>query len=146
MFWNDLFQLVFAISSVFSMGDAVPTQAERIVLQETNAYRARSGLPPLTLDARLMKAARSHAATMANTRVMSHNFRGSTPAGRANYFGYLGGVRENIANGYGPEDVVGVAWMNSPPHRANLLSHSATIGVGMVWANNRWWACQVLGN
>lgn len=146
MIWMTLLQAVWGLVQAISLGSDLPTPEERIVLQETNLVRSQHGLPPLSFDVKLMRAARSHAATMAQVQVMSHKFRGNTPAGRAAYFGYQGPIRENIANGYGPDHVVTVAWMNSPPHRANILSPSANIGVGMVWAHGRWWACQVLGN
>ena len=128
------------------LADALPNEAERSVLIETNSYRKNSGLENLGFDLRLMRAARSHAANMGNLGVMSHNLQGSTPNSRAVWFGYAGGVRENVAHGYGPENVVGSAWMNSPPHRANILSGSQSIGIGMFWSRGRWWACQVFGN
>lgn len=137
--------LVMAILRLVSPDQERPTPAELQVLRETNAYRAEYGLEPVVLDPRLMRAARNHAWNMSERGVMSHNFRGSSPMGRAREQGFYGMVRENIAQGFGPESVVGVAWMNSPPHRANLLSPSTTMGVGMVWNRGRWWACQVLG-
>jgi uncharacterized protein YkwD len=146
MWMMNLCQMAWALACAVSVSDALPTEAERSVLYETYNQRSRSGLSPLGFDLRLMRAARSHAANMGNLGVMSHNLQGSTPGGRAAWFGYAGGVRENVAHGYGPENVVGTAWMNSPPHRANILSGTQNIGIGMVWARGRWWACQVFGN
>ncbi len=141
-----LCQMVWALACAFSVADALPNEAERLVLIETNNYRKSSGLENLGFDMRLMRAAKSHAANMGNLGVMSHNLQGSTPNSRAVWFGYAGGVRENVAYGFGPENVVGSAWMNSPPHRANILSDSQNIGIGMCWSRGRWWACQVFGN
>ena len=46
---------------------------------------------------------------------------------------------ENIAKGYKTPDAVVKGWMNSPGHRANILSSSFThIGVGYVENGNYW--------
>ena len=38
------------------------------------------------------------------------------------------------------------AWMNSPDHRANILSPSFTsVGIGLAWANGQVWATEDFG-
>jgi uncharacterized protein YkwD len=79
---------------------------------------------------------------MARHRFFSHNSPGGASfVDRIRSTGYLSGARswtvgENIAYGTGRRSTprsIGRAWMNSPPHRANILSSSyRAIGIGIV--------------
>ena len=62
---------------------------------------------------------------------------GSTFVTRVQATGYTAPVGENIAWGWRtPADVMN-AWMNSAPHKANILNCSArAIGVGLAYASN----------
>jgi uncharacterized protein YkwD len=92
-------------------GDAELTEVEQQMLEKTNAQRARYGLPPLRAVRRLIRTARSHAAWMTNNRALQHT---NQPVG------------ENIAMGQHTTDEAVHDWMNSPGHRANILSSSYT--------------------
>src|SRR5262245_35826559 len=92
-------------------GDAELTEVEQQMLENTNAQRARYGLPPLRAVRRLIQTARSHAAWMTNNRTLQHT---NQPVG------------ENIAMGQPTTDQAVHDWMNSPGHRANILSSSYT--------------------
>ncbi|MBN1530546.1 MAG: CAP domain-containing protein [Thermoleophilaceae bacterium] len=96
-----------------------------------NRERTRHGLPRLTVDAHLRKAARWHAADMVSRRYFAHiSLAGSKPSDRIRAAGYMNGVRrwfvgENLVWGAGPfsRPVDRVrALMHSPPHRRNMLS------------------------
>lgn len=88
---------------------------EATVIELTNAERSRHGLPPLTVDLRLMESARRHTAWMTNSRSMVHSNMA---------------VAENIAMGQSSGSEVLRSWMNSSGHRANILNPSHTrIGV-----------------
>lgn len=106
------------------------------VLELTNAERQRAGLPPLVLNPQLTDAAQSYSQVLAVSGCFEHTC-GPVPnfADRAAQAGYTGwnSLGENIAAGYTtPEDVV-KGWMNSPGHRANILSPKFTeMGVGLV--------------
>lgn len=114
----------------------------RATLCVLNAERARHRLRPLRLNRKLSAAARRHSRAMARGRFFSH----SSPGGasfldRIRATGYLAGARswavgENIAYGSGSRSsprAIGTAWMNSPPHRANILSSSfRQIGIGLA--------------
>ncbi len=103
----------------------------RAALCAINAVRAKYGLRPLRLDPRLTRAAEQHARDMVRRGYFSH----TAPGGRSFLArivksGYLRRARawtvgENIAWGLSaaarPSTTVEM-WMNSPPHRANLLS------------------------
>jgi uncharacterized protein YkwD len=96
---------------------------EKEVLELTNAERKAANLPPLTVNAKLLDAARAHAANMAKQEKMEHVLDGKTHADRTKAAGYASGfVGENIAwNAKTPKDTLS-AWMNSPGHKANILS------------------------
>lgn len=83
------------------------TETEQAMLDKTNAERTARGLVPLEIDPSLVESARQHANWMASMRTMRHT---SKPVG------------ENIAMGQNNSSEAVRTWMNSPPHRANILS------------------------
>ena len=95
--------------------------AERALLDEVNRVRGAHGLHPLRSNGSLARAARSHTRTMLTRQQFAH---GNTVA-RLRRFGVRGPlVGENLAWGSGryasPASIVRM-WLESPPHRANLL-------------------------
>ena len=114
----------------------------RATLCVLNAERARHNLRPLRLNRKLSAAARRHSRAMARKRFFSHTSPGGASfVDRIRRTGYLSGARswhigENIAYGSGSRSTprsIGTAWMNSPPHRANILSSSfRSIGIGIA--------------
>jgi uncharacterized protein YkwD len=112
------------------------TEDEQAVLDLTNAARAAAEkkLPPLKANPKLMEAARKHAANMAAQDKMEHVLDDKSPADRLKAAGYKYRVfGENIAWGAkGPKDVV-AGWMDSEPHRENILKPEYTeIGVAVA--------------
>jgi uncharacterized protein YkwD len=95
-----------------------------------NEERAAYGVGPVQPDASLRQAALSHSTEMVNLGYFEH----TSPAGvtfidRIEDTGYTRGARfwevgENLVWGTGPlstpQSLV-TSWMNSPPHRENLL-------------------------
>jgi uncharacterized protein YkwD len=104
--------------------DAVFTTA---VFDGVNARRQRAGLPPLSSDARLTRAASDYAVLMSETGWFSHTGPdGSSFVDRivAAGFPFTAQVGEVLAmgtNGWPAADVV-QAWMDSPPHREQLMN------------------------
>ncbi|MEI7780609.1 MAG: CAP domain-containing protein [Planctomycetota bacterium] len=95
--------------------------ADGSVISQTNAARARHGLPPLAVDSQLMNSARNHAQWMASNRNLSHGH----------------GVAENIAMGQASAGEAVRSWMNSSGHRANMLGSGYTrIGVAVAYSSN----------
>jgi uncharacterized protein YkwD len=93
--------------------DLHPIEAR--VVERTNSQRARFGLPPLSVDMRLVTSARKHAAWMTISRSLVHTTQS---------------VGENIAMGQSSSADVIQSWMNSSGHRANILNPRYTrIGV-----------------
>jgi uncharacterized protein YkwD len=114
----------------------------RATLCQLNAERARHGLRSLRLNRRLSTAAQRHSRAMARRHFFSHDsLNGSSFLDRIRSTGYLRGahswtVGENIAYGSGSLSTpraIGRAWMNSPGHRANILSSSFhAVGIGIA--------------
>jgi uncharacterized protein YkwD len=108
------------------------------IIDLTNHVRAENGAGPLTASPALMQAASLHSQDMARLDMMAHDIPGvplASLADRAAYVHYsyqlLG---ENIAFNQADAASVVAAWMNSPPHRENMLNPAFTdIGVGIAW-------------
>ncbi len=107
-----------------------------------NEQRAANGVVPVQPNASLREAALSHSTEMVSQGYFEH----TSPAGltfvdRIEATGYIRGTRlwevgENLVWGTGslstPQSLVS-SWMNSPPHRENLLrSRFREIGIAAV--------------
>ena len=107
--------------------------AEAQVFAELNADRAHAGLPPLALDARLSEVARAHSEDM-----RLHGFVGHVSPTTGSADDRLRRVHivpplvlENVGRAYSPREAER-GLMDSPGHRANILSSAASrVGVGV---------------
>jgi len=105
-----------------------PNDIEKRAFEQTNQVRIKNGLVPLRWDADVCRMARIHSESMSRQGYFSH----VTPEGlklrdRARVAGILqfSVLGENIAYNQGYEDPGTFAvqkWMESPKHRANILS------------------------
>jgi hypothetical protein len=97
-------------------------RSEHILLELANRERAARGLAPLKWSNNLAEAAHAHAILMASQNTLSHQFSGEAAlAERASGVGVrFSSLAENVAEGPSAE-AIHRQWMNSPPHRANLL-------------------------
>jgi hypothetical protein len=95
---------------------------EQTLVQLANRDRTARGLSPLKWSESLAEAAHQHAVRMAQQNALSHQFPGEAGlADRASRAGArFSSLAENIALGPSAEGIH-QQWMNSPPHRANLL-------------------------
>lgn len=115
----------------------------------TNQQRREAGLDPLRVSGDLMEAAESYAQTMAETDCFGHHC-GPVPdqVKRVEQAGYTewSHLGENVAVGPTTAKEVVEGWMNSPPHRDNILEPDFTeIGVGRATANGRTYWVQEFG-
>ena len=91
-----------------------------------NAARASAELAPLAGDPSLDRMAGAWAAAMASDDRLGHgNFAGRITSIYPNTAG-----GEDIAEGQPDASSVVAAWMESPPHRANILGDFDRMGVG----------------
>ncbi len=102
-----------------------------------NKARTAAGLRGFAWSRSLGRAATRHARDMARRGYFAHRRSGGpSPARRARAAGFRGrNVGEAIAYGCGslstPASIVR-SWMNSPPHRAILLSGRSRVGIGVT--------------
>jgi len=104
------------------------------MLVRNNNIRRRVGLMPHRMNAALASAAQDHANYMARTGQFSHYTNGG-PQGRANKYGFGGGVLENIATGGGIDNAF-VMWQNSGAHYASIVSRTTDAGFGYAVGPN----------
>jgi hypothetical protein len=107
------------------------------LLSDTNTSRAANGVASLSLNNQLNAAAQASADDMAARNYWSHNTPDGSPpwiwvANQGYSYQKLG---QNLATGFADEQSTTDGWMNSPPHRENLLDPSFT-QVGFGFANN----------
>lgn len=118
----------------------VDSAYENEVVSLINAERSKAGLSPLTKQSQLTAAARLHSQDMACNDFFSHTSPTTgSPFDRIAAQGYsYSWAGENIAAGYGSAAALVQGWMNSPGHKANILSENFTqIGVGYAyWAGS----------
>jgi uncharacterized protein YkwD len=110
------------------------TQAEQRLFELTNHDRVAAGLPALQWDERLAAVARAHSEEMRATKVVAHvSATTGSAADRVKAANIKTAVvLENVARAYGVGEAH-TGLMNSPGHRANLMSTAAThVGMGVV--------------
>lgn len=114
--------------------------AERVskVVALHNEARAKEKLNSLEVSPKLTKAAQRHADDMARRGEMSHKGSdGTMPADRIKAAGYnYRRSGENVAYGRWTTDRLMQGWMDSPPHKKNILGSYSQIGVACAIAED----------
>lgn len=114
------------------------------MLDSVNALRARAGVPPVALDARLNAAAATHSRDMAvQNRPWLFGSDGSSPVERAQRINFQGRLLgENISESYETELQTLGAWMAQPDTRTVILDPEARF-MGFAWYQEPnaklWW-------
>jgi hypothetical protein len=118
--------------------DARPLPADGALgVALTSRYRAENGLGPVTLDARLSRAAADQALAMARHDDLSHaiGWGNALPARLAAVDYDWEVTAENIGMGYRTLSAAFDGWVGSAGHRANLLKPGVTqVGFGAAEA------------
>jgi uncharacterized protein YkwD len=88
-----------------------------------NQVRSEAGLPPVVWDPALAAAARVHCQRMAAEGTIAHRFGGEPDVAEraANAGAHFSVIEENVAVGSNI-DHIHSGWMESPHHRANIMS------------------------
>ncbi len=112
--------LLLAFATPLLAADITPDS----VLAEMNAYRAKENRAPLRFNDRLMLAAGDRMRDMEELEYWSHD----APDGRSPFFWLTRRAYdfrfagENLATGFETVELLVEGWMESPGHRANILS------------------------
>ena len=104
------------------------------VIDCINKERQKACLPALIRNDLLMQTAHQHAEFMDKKQTLSHQgANGSSFDQRIHGVGYnFSTAAENIALGAVSATGVVQMWMESPPHRANILNNKVTeVGIGI---------------
>ncbi|NLB33736.1 MAG: hypothetical protein GX818_08260 [Tissierellia bacterium] len=112
---------------------------EQKVVELVNVERQKAGLSTLKMDSAISNVARAKSKDMAVNNYFAHQSPTYGSAGdMLRQFGISWSAwGENIASGQRTPEIVVNAWMNSPGHRANILSNNfSKIGVGYVTNSN----------
>ncbi|WP_443748105.1 CAP domain-containing protein [Asticcacaulis solisilvae] len=115
---------LLALIAVPVVASAQPIDGAGRVLQRVNAERAAHGCGPLKISDQLTMAAERESRDMATQHFFNHTEPdGTTPGKRVKDTGYIYQmVGENIVADTEDADDAVDAWMNSPGHRANILT------------------------
>ena len=116
----------------------------QILFQSANRDRAANGLPALAWDDALAKVAHQHSVRMAQQGTLSHQFPGETDlSARSKVAGaHFNSIGENVAQGRSAPGIH-QQWMNSPPHRRNLLDPDfSAVGIAVVERNGTLFATE----
>jgi uncharacterized protein YkwD len=123
-----------------------PDGTTAAIYAATNASRASAGLGPLQWNAQLWCLASDWSKVQGDSNSMHHRDLGAT-LGSSGFAGYRT-LGENVLEG--PPNMSGDAmhgaWMNSPEHRANILSAAySSFAVAIYYANGQVWATENFG-
>lgn len=110
------------------------TKDEQRVLELVNNAREASGIARLTMNEKLMQAARGHAENMAKQNSFEHTLDGQDFWRRIEDQGYVPqAAAENIGQGARTPEKAVEMWLNSPGHHANMLDPAyRELGVGIA--------------
>lgn len=126
---NEIVNLRFTVDEPI-----VDEEAEQHMLSLLNQERRRAGLPEVVLDETLRSLARNYSADMFKRGYFSHyNLEGQSPFDRMEEAGVVfTHAGENLALAPSTELAM-QGLMNSPGHRANMLSENfGRIGIGVM--------------
>jgi hypothetical protein len=132
------------------------SRVQQAIVKQTNEFREKNDLPPISVTEELAATATDFAKFMAKSGKYGHHADGQTPAQRAKAHGYqYCVVRENIAYRTNTGkvtadsliDVFVQGWIDSPPHRENMLADYVTeTGVAVATTDDvTYFAVQLFG-
>ena len=145
-----LLALSGAVGGTASAADATPASTERLqaldvqILARLNATRTAHGLRPLVVSGQLENAAVAHSRDLLQAGVFQHDSPdGTSFVQRLKHFYSPSGYSrwtagENILYNTGDieADTAIQAWLDSPPHRRNMLDPEwREVGIGSVHAS-----------
>ncbi|MCA0042948.1 CAP domain-containing protein [Celeribacter litoreus] len=133
--------LLTACNPALGVGERAPVPPSASLKEATqvialiNSERQRRGLPMLSDNGPLSRAAQDHANDMAAKGYFAHRGKGGSSVGdRVKAEGYTYClVAENLSKGYPTPELAVQGWMNSEGHSANILTPEfRDIGIGLA--------------
>lgn len=127
------------------MAQTEPTAQERELVKQLNESRRQHGRAPLQVDPRLTRAARAHSERMADENKLAHVLSGEQSVAQRLAATGLSFNRSGENVGYNSDfNGLHAGWMNSRPHRENILDPRFTlVGIGVARDEDGiYWATQ----
>ena len=141
--------ILLAVTSVTGVSRSFSTLTTSQVMALVNQDRTSDGLPALDLNPTLNLAAYAKAEDM----ISNHYFAHTSPEGVSPWYwfktlGYnYAYAGENLAIGYKDANTLVNSWMNSPDHRANILSPNyQDMGLAVIKSENSTLVVQMFGS
>ncbi|MGI5892500.1 MAG: stalk domain-containing protein [Bacillota bacterium] len=130
--WDNINKVVRIGKSTGNTDPTELTTMQQEIFKLVNIERSKKGLSAYKFDTSLNNMAKAHSIDMAENNFFSHTSPTyGDPQARAQKYG-IRNIGENIAYGYPSAHSVVTGFMNSPSHRANLLSSSFKyVGIGL---------------
>jgi uncharacterized protein YkwD len=123
-----LLAATLAVPALAAAGSSRLDNRERAIVHRINAQRAQYGLAGVQPSRRLSRAANYHSREMLNANYFAHeSANGGSFAARLRHFTHKHAIGETLAMlgggcSHGSAARIVSMWMNSPGHRAILLS------------------------
>jgi len=119
--------------SLCIINSAFAANAEQIILNDINAYRAKHGLTKLKMDAAISREAKNHSQDMAENIIpFGHEGFNKRMQRIFKQFERPYGIAENVAYNYANADKVVNQWLDSAGHRKNILGSYNLTGIGIA--------------
>lgn len=131
--------LALSVAVSFTAHSRVFAVAVGDVFSLSNSQRVANGLPALTSNSKLNSSAQNKAQDMLNDNYFAHDAPdGTTPWSFIAAAGYsYSAAAENLAASNQGANSIVQGWMDSPGHRANLLSSTySEVGYGVVFVGD----------
>ena len=107
------------------------SQIENDILQLVNQHRASLGKVTLTMNDIIYTECKEHSTWMASVDSMNHSGFDNRVINIHTKLGMIP-VAENVAYGQTSAQEVVTAWLNSPPHKANIEGDFNLTGISVV--------------
>jgi len=124
--------LLLMATAAFAQSGLSPDESRLLTL--VNEERKKAGLPKLQWDSHLAESARRHTQKLVDHQDLSHQFSGEPPLSER--VGATGLRFNSVAENVGMAatiDEIHKGFMDSPPHRANILSPKYnSVGFGIT--------------
>jgi uncharacterized protein YkwD len=130
---------MFPVRLILLVIALIPLLAAQAQAVDLNGFRRANGLKPMQSNASLTSLAKMHAADMARRQSMDH-------AGFFELRARRGAAGENVAYGCADSNCVMQKWIDSAPHRANMLRPDFTrfgLGSAVSASGQRYWALEL---
>lgn len=131
-----MFSICLFQSAIAAHADA---DAQKIILDDINAYRVKHGLSQLKMNDAISIEAKKHSRDMAlNVVPFGHELFKERMRRLFGQFKRPRGIAENVAytsSGRNADELVKL-WLNSPGHRRNIEGNYNLTGIGVVQDKN----------